>query len=156
MSRTHIAITITCLCLVVLAALDGYRRGEANAERIALAGRVDTLTQTVVKYDTLYRDSLVIATRWKTRWDTVRVRDTITIVRNDTTIVYVRRDVADSTINACFAVVRACDKAGAAKDTLVLALRAQLAATGPDPWQRARDMGMGGLIGALIALLLGR
>lgn len=138
------------LLAVVLAAYSGHQR----ATHTALAARVDTLTRVERQLDTIYRDSLTIATRWKTRWDTVRVRDTMTIVRNDTTIVYVRRDVADSTINACFAVLRACDRAGVAKDTLNAALRAQLLAAQPKLAQRVTDASTGAVIGALLALIL--
>jgi len=53
--------------------------------------------------------------------------------------VYVPRAVADSAINACFAVVRSCDRALAARDSFALGLEAQIhamRASEPPAWRR--------------------
>lgn len=55
--------------------------------------------------DTVYLRDTIVMSRRVTRYVTSRVTDTI--VRNDT--VYVRRDVADSAIAGCQAVVLSCE-----------------------------------------------
>jgi hypothetical protein len=83
----------------------------------------------------------------------VRVRDTVVIVRNDTAIVYVPRATADSTIRACFAVVRSCEATVAARDSLIVSLKASIP---PTPsrirvWgERALFLGAGVGIGAIV------
>ncbi len=63
------------------------------------AGRRDTVYRTIrVRYDSLLPG------------DTVRVRDTL----------YVRKDIADTTIHACTLALGACQRAGFAKDAVVL------------------------------------
>ena len=152
MKRTA-AIIATVAALIALASYDSYRRGVRHAEQKQLAARVDTLVLTVQKLDTAWRDSVKISTRWRTQYDTVRIRDTITITRNDSVIVYIPRTVADSTINACFAVVRSCERAGMAKDTLIKALQAQVNASKPTPSDLLRHGTIGAAIGAIVALL---
>ena len=149
----RLAIIATVACLLALASYGGYHRGHRDAERTHLDARVDTLVLTVQKLDTVWRDSVKIATKWRTKYDTVRVRDTLVVVRNDSVIVYIPRVVADSTINACFAVVRSCERAGMAKDTLITALQKQVLAHKPKLSDRLRDGSIGAVVGAMAALL---
>jgi hypothetical protein len=145
--------------LAIVAALVGYALHEARQTGIAV-GRAEVAAREVVvrsravaKADTVYRDSLRVLNRWRDRWDTVRVRDTLVVTRNDTAIVYVPRAVADSTIRACFAVLRTCEDRVWARDSLIVSLRASIP---PTPsrlrvWgERALFVGAGVGIGAIV------
>lgn len=67
--------------------------------------RIDTLRVVEARLDTVYKARVVTAERWRMQYDTARVTDTV--MRADT--VYMRRDVADSAIASCYAVVQTCD-----------------------------------------------
>lgn len=88
---------------------------------------IDTLRIVQQKLDTLYKTQRVTATRWKTEYDTARVTDTL--MRADT--VYVRRDIADSVVDACFTLVSTCERR-------VSNLQAQVY-TLDDAWSRAES-----------------
>ena len=143
------------LVLMALIAADAYSRGRRAERALTAAARVETLTVRVAKLDTIYRDSLKILVRWKEKWDTVVTRDTITV----DSIIYVPLGPAESTLNACFAVVRSCGVAGVAKDSLNNALRAELAAVKaaqPSLRERlTRDAAAAG-IGAALHAIFGR
>jgi hypothetical protein len=145
--------------LAIVAALVGYALHEARQTGIAV-GRAEVAAREVVvrsravaKADTVYRDSLRVLDRWRDRWDTVRVRDTVVVTRNDTAVVYVPRTAADSIVKACFAVVRSCEARVAARDSLIVSLRASMP---PTPsrlrvWgERALFVGAGVGIGAIV------
>jgi hypothetical protein len=150
---------LALLALVLLAGwavVEAERRGHDRAQRAFAATRTDRLRDTVHHYDTVYRDSLRIATRWQTRWDTVKLRDTVTIENT----VYVPLAPAESTINACSAALRSCGRAGLAKDTLIAAQAEELSAlrlvkpAPPLTQQLMRDgfmVGVGYLLRALTA-----
>lgn len=76
----------------------------------ALRAQVDSLQRMAARVDTVYRtvrvryDSLLPG-------DTVRVRDTL----------YVRKDIADTTIRACGLALDACQRAGLARDVVIAA-----------------------------------
>jgi hypothetical protein len=110
--------------LTVYGLIDAYSRGHADglsdASTVALRPRVMVVKMT----DTAYRTDTIRLNRWRDRWDSVRVTDTL--VRDS--IVYVPRDVADSTISACRSVVLSCERRVAARDTLIEALHASLRA----------------------------
>jgi hypothetical protein len=122
MNRT----TTLLLCALLMAGitLDAYQRGQRSARAEHLAARIDTITRTVERLDTIYRDSVRVAERTRVRWDTVVLRDTIRI--NDT--LYVPLAPAQEAITACTAALRSCARAGAAKDTLIALQGEQIAA----------------------------
>jgi hypothetical protein len=115
-------LVVVWAAVTVWALKDAEQRGARQARLAQLAARVETLEVIAARVDTIYRDSVRTATKWRDRWDTVRVRDTITV----DSVVYVPLAPAESTITACFAALRSCDRALAAKDTLITALRWQL------------------------------
>jgi len=110
--------------VVVYALTDAYSRGHADGMADGASSRVRAYTHIVRKVDTMYVRDTVRFARWRDRWDSVRVTDTVT-VRD---VVYVPRDVADSTISACRLVIASCESRVAARDTLILALRGALKA----------------------------
>jgi hypothetical protein len=152
MNRTAIGLAIVAV-LVSYALHEARQTGRAEGRAEVAARAVVIRSGAVAKADTIYRDSLRILNRWRDRWDTVRVRDTIVIRRNDTTLVYVPRAAADSTIRACYAVLRSCEARVAARDSLIVSLRASIP---PTPsrlrvWgERALFLGAGVGIGAIV------
>lgn len=76
-----------------------------SSARASVASRVDTLRVVEARLDTVYKARVVTAERWRTRYDTSRVTDTV--MRADT--VYMRRDVADSAVTSCYAMVETCE-----------------------------------------------
>lgn len=127
-ARTGALVAVLAL-VAAWAIRDAERRGEAKAQARALEVRVETLRVEAARADTVYRDSLRIAVRVRERWDTVRTRDTVRL--NDT--LYVPLAAADSAVSSCFAAVRACGRAGAAKDSVIAALDARIAAMPKPP-----------------------
>lgn len=97
-------------------------RGVRKARLERLAAQIETLEVRVQKLDTVYLTDTIRLARWRTVWDSVRVTDTV--VRDS--VVYVARGAADSTISACYAVVRSCEARLAARDSLASSLRAGL------------------------------
>lgn len=79
----------------------GSRMGQKTSYQM----RVDTLVKEAVRLDTLWRERKVRYTAKMATYDTVRMTDTV--VRNDT--VFIPRDVADSAISSCRAVVAICE-----------------------------------------------
>jgi hypothetical protein len=148
----RVVLVVALAAVLAWAIWDAERRGVAKGQAMAQAARVDTLWREVARTDTVWRDSVRVAVRWRDRWDSVRVTDTVTI----DSIVYVPLAPADSTIRACFAAVRSCDPALAAKDTLITALRWQLDQQPKPPsalrvWaERALWLGAGVGVGALV------
>jgi len=112
---------------------EAERRGAARERARVLSARVDTLRVTERMTDTLWRDTLRIATRARLVWDTVRATDTIRV--RDT--LYVPLAAAEAAVESCWAANRACARAGAAKDTLLAAQDARWAAR-PAPPSAAR------------------
>ena len=145
--------------LAIVAILIGYalhearQTGRAEGRAEVAARAVVIRTAAVAKADTVYRDSLRVLNRWRDRWDTVRVRDTLVVTRNDTAVVYVPRAAADSVVKACFAVVRSCEARVAARDSLIVSLKTSIP---PAPsrlrvWgERALFVGAGVGIGAIV------
>lgn len=82
--------------------------------------------------DTVYRVDTLTAVRWLTRYQTARVTDTVTVVQRDTSIVYVRASVADSTVHACRAVLSSCALAVATRDSVIAAQRVEMRAVRAD------------------------
>ena len=144
------AIGLAIIALLVGYALHEARQtGRAEGRAEVAAREVLVKSRAVAKADTIYRDSLKVLTRWKTRWDSIRVTDTIVITRDTGRVVYVPRAAADSALNVCYAVVRSCDRAGVAKDSLIASLRAGIP---PDPsaWDTFRERAA--LVGFGVAL----
>jgi hypothetical protein len=143
--------------LAIVALLIGYalhearQTGRAEGRAEVAAREVVIRTVAVAKADTVYRDSLRVLNRWRDRWDTAYVavdrwkHDTVEVVR------YVA--VADSTIRACYAVLRSCEARVAARDSLIVSLKASIP---PTPsrlrvWgERALFVGAGVGLGAIV------
>lgn len=143
--------------LAIIAVLIGYalhdarQTGRAEGRAEVAAREVVVWTRAVAKADTVYRDSLRVLNRWRDRWDTAYVavdrwkHDTVEVVRYVAT--------ADSTIRACFAVLRTCEDRVAARDSLIVSLKASIP---PAPsrlrvWgERALFLGAGVGIGAIV------
>jgi hypothetical protein len=120
-----LAIAAIAWVLLTLQAISAAEeRGARKARLERLTAQIETLEVRVEKLDTVFRDSVRYATKWRTRWDTVKATDTIT----RDSVVYVRLAPAESTINACFAALRSCERAGVAKDTLIRAQAEKISA----------------------------
>jgi hypothetical protein len=89
----------------IVGVLSGYVTGRQQLKTPSLQAR-DTLRIIEKQLDTLYKVQRVAATKWRTEYDTARVTDTL--MRADT--VYVRRDIADSAIQACSVLVSTCER----------------------------------------------
>lgn len=85
--------------------LGGAFVGRQMGQKSSYQMRVDTLVKESVRLDTMWRERKVRYTAKMATYDTVRMTDTI--VRNDT--VFIPRDVADSAISSCRAVVTTCE-----------------------------------------------
>ena len=141
--------------LAIIALLVGYALHEARqtgrAEgRAEVAARRAVLYQRVVeKTDSVYTADTIRLRSWRDRWDTVRTRDTLVVDR----IVYVPRAEADSVVTACYAVLRSCETRVAARDSLIVSLRASIPPT-LSRWrvwgERALFLGAGVGLGALV------
>lgn len=123
--RTLPYLLVAVLAVMVVYGLtDAYQRGHADgladSARRYVAARVTVVKMT----DTVYSTDTIRFSRWRTRWDTARITDTV--MRDS--VVYVNRDIADSTISACRAVVASCERRVAARDSLITALNASLKA----------------------------
>lgn len=117
-------LALALVCAVALMWRDAYERGLVDAERAGNAATIRTITDTVRVRDIQYQRDTIRLTRWRDRWDSVRVTDTVTVAQ----VVYVPRPFADSVISACYAVLRSCEARVAVRDTLIQALRQTLAA----------------------------
>lgn len=91
----------------VFGALSGFLVGQNVKPRppIAYQLRVDTLVKEAARLDTVWKVKTLRYTSAMTRYDSVRVTDTI--VRNDT--VFIPRAAADSTVLACRSVISTCE-----------------------------------------------
>lgn len=117
MSRPAILL-FASLTLVGLVLYDTYQRGLTAGRMESVTERVRVLRETVTVRDSVYRVDTIRLRVARTHWDTVRIRDTITI---DSTI-YVPLAPADSVIQACFAVVRSCGAVRLAQDSVIRGL----------------------------------
>lgn len=117
-------LALALLCAVALLWRDAYERGRHDAGRAVRAATIRTITDTVRVRDIQYQRDTIRLTRWRDRWDSVRVTDTVTVAQ----VVYVPRTVADSVVSACYAVLRSCEARVAARDTLISTLRGALKA----------------------------
>lgn len=93
------------LGVLVLGVLGGVLVGNRMRQKTSYQVRVDTLVKEAVRLDTLWRERKVRYTAKMATYDTVRMTDTV--VRNDT--VFIPREVADSAISSCRAVVTTCE-----------------------------------------------
>lgn len=93
------------LGVLVLGVLGGVLVGNRMGQKTSYQVRVDTLVKEAVRLDTLWRERKVRYTAKMATYDTVRMTDTV--VRNDT--VFIPREVADSAISSCRAVVTTCE-----------------------------------------------
>lgn len=123
MNRT-LALLLALVAAVSYALWDSHSRGVAEGRAAVLAERVAPLVHRVRVTDTLYLRDTLRFTRWRERWDSVRITDTVTIAE----VVYVPRADADSVLSACYAVLRSCEARVAARDTLIQSLKAALKA----------------------------
>lgn len=96
--------------LAILAALflgiaGGYFAGTRRAPIREYYTRVDTLVRDAVRLDTLWKTRKVRYDSVLSRYDTVRMHDTVVV----DSVVYVPREVADSIVVACRLVVMTCE-----------------------------------------------
>lgn len=116
-------IALTCAALFVgLVALEvrstlgnAEQRGAYKAETKQLDTSNAALRAHAAKVDTVHvRDSVRYVVR-QARYDTLYVRDTVTV--HDT--LYVRKDLADSTLRACSDVFLSCERKVAVRDSII-------------------------------------
>jgi hypothetical protein len=120
-AKVQAGVVIGVLALSAFGAWSLHERqvGALNAELRALRLEGKAAAETVKVRDVRYvrlRDTLrqVI-----TRWDSVRVRDTLTAFVHDTAVVYVPRATADTAIRVCQRVVVDCEARVSARDALL-------------------------------------
>jgi len=114
--------------LVGMVGLYQYGRSEGVSEGRAyeLALQSTRATANVARVDTLYKRDTIRLWRTVAQYDSIRVTDTIAVVRAESTVVYIPRPVADATINQCVLTLRTCEQGLRARDTLITSLRSQL------------------------------
>jgi hypothetical protein len=110
--------------VVVYGLTESYRRGHEDGMADVASRQVADRVRIVRQVDSVYVRDTVRLARWRDRWDSVRVTDTVVVAD----IVYVPRDAADSTISACYAVIRSCEARVAARDSLAASLQGALQA----------------------------
>lgn len=102
--------------------------GRRDGERAARMAEMARLTVAARTADTVYARDTVRFREWRTRWDTVRARDTVSVrLPGDSVVVYVPRAVADSAVSSCETALQSCDVRVALRDTLISRLRAEIA-----------------------------
>ena len=97
--------------------------GRYQAEREALQKELATAQAEAGRRDTVFRRDTVRLTAWRTRYDSTRLTDTVVV----DSIVYVNRDVADSTVTACTNALQSCTSLLAAERSVAANLRQQIA-----------------------------
>lgn len=131
MTARALLLTV-CAALVVGAVGGAYAAHRWDTRRSVPVQIAHHDTQRAVheaaRVDTVYRTRVRTYARQVTRYDTARVTDTVT----HDSIVYVRRDVADSTVHACRAVLSSCALALAARDSVIAAQRVEIRAVRAD------------------------
>lgn len=103
--KTWMLILFLLLLGTTVWALERRARSEAEERAAVAEAAVDSLDQLAEQLRKQYRVDTVTLTRWKTRWDSIvgpGRTDTLTIER----VIL----VADSTIRACEAVVKTCER----------------------------------------------
>lgn len=120
MTRTASAALGAALATLLLGALYLHEvqrtaelRGELRVRSAQLDSAAKALTTRMARVDTVARVDSVTFTRWRTQYvtttDTIRVRDTL----------YVRKEVADSTVSACLVALGSCARRVAVRDSLL-------------------------------------
>lgn len=126
--ESFVASFKTALLVIVLVALALWV-GRCSAARAAVTQeRINVLTHTIKVDVPVYIHDTIIATRTRTLYDSARIVDTVS--RNDT--VYVRRDVADTAINACARALHDCEHIRLLNDSLTK----QIAKQRPTFWSK--------------------
>jgi hypothetical protein len=154
--RSTLTIMAVCFALLAYAAFD---TGRTMEQRKHLDQQLAAVNDTVRLTEVRYRKDTLEFVKWRTRWDTIVRRDTITITRGETTAVYVPLAQADSTIKACSAVVVSCEAARAALQRKVAVLEANQPAPTPAWKQVAVPAGwtaVGIVIGYIVRATEGR
>src|SRR5688500_822414 len=113
------------LALLLFRSCDAHAR---DSERYKIErARSDSLlaarTAEAGRRDTVFRRDTLRLVRWRTAYDTARVTDTVVV----DSVVYVPRDVADSTIAACTLAVNSCAAARQADAAVIDGLRQRIA-----------------------------
>lgn len=121
MNRTAVLI-VTLAALVSVALYDSYSRGRAVGRAEVAARSVVIWQRAIHTRDTAYTTDTLRLRVWRDRWDTLRVTDTLW----RDSVVYVRYDVVDSVIRACYAVLRSCESRVTARDSLIAALQGRI------------------------------
>lgn len=111
-------LALLALLFVVVVSVDRWEDRVYSAKLAALTDSLNVARAETARRDTIYVRDTVRYRETRVRWDSVRVTDTVVV----DSVVYVNRDVADST-------VKACDDALASCGSLVLGLRSELATT---------------------------
>lgn len=136
--------------LAILLAIGIFSSGYAMAKRspaqLAYKIRVDTLMRETVRLDTVWRSSKAKYAEALTKYDTVRMMNTV--VKNDT--VFIPRPVADSIVVACRAVVSVCESQKANLTARLAIAEESLKAAKRDP----KRLIVAGTIGFVAGLLL--
>lgn len=101
---------------------NAYERGRLEARTAVLDSVTKAHRREVARVDTVARVDSVRLVRWATRYDTLRTSDTVTV--RDT--LYVRKELADSTVRACVEAFNSCELRVAARDTLIADLTARV------------------------------
>lgn len=144
-------LVVASIVLMVVYTGVVYQLGREHGKAHAIAGltySTDTLTIQYTKLDTLFMTRTVRKDSILTRWDTVRLRDTVT--RNDT--VFVPREVADSAISSCTAVLNTCEEQKANLTARLAVADSLLAMTESKP--KAKGLLTAFLAGAVAALFM--
>jgi hypothetical protein len=125
------SITLAGYAAAALLALLLFRSCDASAraseryaiERARSDSVIASLTAEASRRDTVFRRDTVRLTRWRTAYDTARVTDTVVV----DSVVYIPREIADSTIRACTLAVGSCAAARQADAAVIDGLRQRIA-----------------------------
>lgn len=118
----------TALLFIVAVALMFWVGRCTAAKDAVIAERISVLTHTVKVSLPVYIHDTVTAYRTRTRYDSLRLTDTVT--RHDSTFVY--RPLADTAVHACTQALHDCEHIRLLNDSLTT----QLAKQKPGFWSR--------------------
>jgi len=116
MTMPRLGIVLFCVGVVMGSVITSRVMSPTRARE---SNRVDTLRVIEARLDTVYRERVSTLERWRVAYDTSRVTDTVMVA--DT--VYMRRDVADSAVMSCYAVVETCELRATNLGEQIVALR---------------------------------
>lgn len=112
--KATVALALACILLAGSIFLS-RERGEYAAKIKSLDSANAVLRAVKARVDTIHTQDSVRFVQWRVRYDTLRATDTLTL--RDT--LYVRKEIADSTISACSVVLNSCERAKAVRDSII-------------------------------------